>query len=207
MIILSAVPLLIAVILHETAHGLVACALGDDTAKRSGRFKPYSHFDFFGSFLIPLLLYASGSPFLIGYAKPVPVNARNFKHPETDMALVALGGPICNVLLAFGGVFVLKNCEIHSPMFAQFIFNFIAVNFALFLFNIIPIPPLDGSRVLTALLPPRFAEKMYALEPFGFFILMGIETVCSLLSGVFGCRIGILAMLRSALKGFFELFL
>jgi Zn-dependent protease len=194
-------PLLVAVVLHEISHGLVAYALGDDTAKKAGRLQLHTHFDFYGSFMIPLLLHMVGSSFLIGYAKPVPVDMRKFRHPKQDMGLVAIGGPLCNVLLALAGVFVLHTCEIYSRMLAGFLLNFVTVNLALFLFNMLPIPPLDGSKILAALLPPRRAEKIYAMDPYGFFILIGMELIFSQLSGIFGCRIGILPLVGSALHG------
>ncbi|MDR2766607.1 MAG: site-2 protease family protein [Holosporaceae bacterium] len=198
--ILSVVPLVIAVVLHEISHGMVAYALGDDTAKRAGRFKLHTHFDLFGSFLIPLFLYMVKSPFLIGYAKPVPVDWRKFANPRMDMALVAVGGPLCNALLALAAIFILRSCEIFSQMWVQFLFNFITVNLALGLFNLIPIPPLDGSRVLTALLPARMAEKMYRLEPYGILLLFGVEFLGSQLSKILGFRVGILVLLEMLLR-------
>lgn len=187
-IVLHIFPLLVAIVFHEISHGVVAYSLGDDTAKKAGRFKLYTHFDLWGSFLIPLGLYLVHFPFLIGYAKPVPVNPRNFKDPITDMALVAIAGPLYNLLVAVVSVFFLQSSE----EFAQkVLFSFAMINFGLFFFNLVPIPPLDGSRILAAVMPKRFVEPFYRLEPFGFFIIIGLEMLSSPLSQLLGHRVGL----------------
>jgi Zn-dependent protease len=198
--VISVVPLVISIVLHEISHGLMAYALGDDTARRAGRFKLHTHFDLYGSFLIPLILYAVGSPFLIGYAKPVPVDCRRFVNPRMDTALVAAAGPVCNALLALAAAFILKNHDIHLQIAVQFLFNFVTINLALCLFNLIPIPPLDGSRIISAMIPARIAEKMDIFESIGIFILLAIELVCAQLSKFLGFKVGILALLNTALQ-------
>lgn len=169
-------PLIVAIVLHEISHGLAAYALGDDTAKRMGRFKLHTHFDLLGSFLIPIVLYLIKSPILVGYAKPVPVNPNNFKKPWLDMAIVAIAGPLCNAILAVFGALFLKNFMLNAPILLQQIMvNFIATNLVLLFFNMIPIPPLDGSRIMAALLPPKFRMTYYRLESFGFLLVIGLD--------------------------------
>ncbi len=190
--VLNVIPLVVAVILHEMSHGAMAYVLGDDTAKRAGRFKLHTHFDLYGSFLIPLGLYLIRSPFLIGYAKPVPVDPRNFKHPLQDMALVAIAGPLCNLILAAITAIAIKDFATDvNYLFIKIGMNFIIVNLALFFFNLIPIPPLDGSRILAVIMPLRFVPKFYALESWGFFIIIGIEALCRQISNMTGTNIGI----------------
>lgn len=199
--ILQIVALLSAIILHEISHGVVAYLLGDDTAKKAGRFKLYTHFDLFGSFLIPLGLWLIHSPFLIGYAKPVPVDPRNFKRPIADMALVAIAGPLCNLLLAVFAVNLIRNGPIglHDlPQLKQFVLSFTVINLGLFFFNLIPIPPLDGSRVIAAFLPLRWLVKFYKLEPFGFFIVIGVEFLSRQISELTGLNIGLFDSLVKA---------
>ncbi|MDR1333732.1 MAG: site-2 protease family protein [Holosporaceae bacterium] len=195
-LLLNILPLLVAVVLHEISHGAVAYALGDDTAKKAGRFQLHTHFDLFGSFLIPLGLHIMNSPFLIGYAKPVPVDARNFKHPIQDMALVAIAGPLCNLILAIVSALCLKNMHIiadgqNLTFIANLLLNFLMINLVFFFFNLIPIPPLDGSRILAVFLPIKILHKFYALEPFGFFIIFGIEIIGGYASNLIGYNFGI----------------
>ncbi|MBQ7674086.1 MAG: site-2 protease family protein [Alphaproteobacteria bacterium] len=181
-------PLFFAIVFHEISHGLAAYALGDDTAKKMGRFKIYTHFDLWGSFLIPLGLYLMHSPFLIGYAKPVPVDPRNFKDPITDMALVAIAGPLYNLLMAIICAFGLQST---GGFLQALLFSFTITNLALFFFNLIPIPPLDGSRILAAILPRQFLETFYRIEPYGFFIIIGLELLSEPLSNLIGYRVGL----------------
>ena len=184
---LWALPVLVAVVFHEVAHGYVAYHLGDDTAARRGRLtlNPFAHVDPFGTVLMPLLLLLLGAPFLFGYAKPVPVNYANLRRPRQDMVLVALAGPLTNLLLA--AVSALVKWAIPAFLFRDWMPDFLLKNLAvialmaeysvmmnigLAVFNLLPIPPLDGGRVATGLLPYEPARFLASLEPFGMVIVM-----------------------------------
>jgi Zn-dependent protease len=189
-ILLKIVPLFFAIVLHEISHGLAAYSLGDDTAKKAGRFKLHTHFDLWGSFVIPLTLYLVHSPFLIGYAKPVPIDPRKFKDPMLDMALVAMAGPLCNILLAAFGTLLLKDMTYgYSDFTVHMCLNFVIVNLALFFFNLIPIPPLDGSRILAAVIPVSWVRGFYAAEPFGFLIIISLQMLSQQISKLTGYNV------------------
>ncbi|MDR1361878.1 MAG: site-2 protease family protein [Holosporaceae bacterium] len=190
-VLLTIVPLFFAIALHEISHGLAAFALGDNTAQKAGRFKLHTHFDLVGSLLLPGILYLLHFPFVIGYAKPVPVNARNFKDPLVDMAIVAIAGPLCNLLLALAMALLLNNINITAAPLCEFCAHFVIANLCLFFLNLIPIPPLDGSRVAAALMPEKFVGTYYALEPFGFFIIIAIEMFLRQLSTLVGSNISL----------------
>lgn len=185
-------PVLLAITLHEAAHGYVAHLLGDDTAKRAGRLSlnPARHVDPFGTILLPLLLFVMRSPFLFGYAKPVPVDGRNLANPRRDMMWVALGGPGINMALAFlsGALLHLTGFlpEMAQEWFALNLVHSIQINLLLALFNMLPIPPLDGGRVAVGLLPLPLARPLARIEPYGMFILIGLIFVFPLLGSLLG---------------------
>ncbi|MEQ1485813.1 site-2 protease family protein [Methyloglobulus sp.] len=174
-------PVIFAITVHEVAHGWVAKKYGDNTAAMQGRLtiNPIKHIDWLGTIIIPGLLLLTGTGFIFGWAKPVPVDARNFKKPRHDMAIVALAGPVSNVLMAIAwallariGVTIGASAEnISLPLIYTGIAG-ISINLVLALINLLPIPPLDGSRVLTGILPSRLAWQYNQLERYGFIILL-----------------------------------
>ena len=180
-ILTVAPPLILAITLHEAAHGYAAKYFGDYTAYSLGRvtLNPLKHVDPIGTFLIPLVLKLSGSPFLFGYAKPVPVNFSALKHPKRDMIWVALAGPASNFVQAFIWtiLFSLLNISFNHPFLLDMAKAGIYWNIVLAVFNLFPIPPLDGGSILVGLLPYRQARFLVQLEPFGFFIVIGLSIV------------------------------
>lgn len=175
-----ALPLLLAITFHEAAHGFVAWRLGDDTAYRQGRvsFNPFRHVDPFGTVIMPaLLLLASGGKMMFGFAKPVPVAFGRLDHPRRDMVLVALAGPGTNVALAVISALLMHTLSYLPPDVAEWVFfnlrNSIYLNMILAVFNMLPMPPLDGGRVAVGLLPRGLATQLARLERFGFMIILG----------------------------------
>jgi Zn-dependent protease len=174
------IPVLLAITLHEAAHGYAAWQLGDDTAYSRGRvtFNPFKHVDPFGTVLLPALLLFMRAPFLFGWAKPVPVDFARLNNPRRDMVLVAVAGPATNLFLAaasasfFRLVWVLPDGA--AQWFEKMLYNSILLNLILAIFNMLPLPPLDGGRVAVGLLPRVLGRPLARLEPYGLLILVGV---------------------------------
>lgn len=206
---LYALPVIFAITLHEAAHGYAALRFGDKTAYMMGRvtLNPVVHIDPIGTILMPLLLYfGTGGEFLFGYAKPVPVRFGNLRNPKRDMVWVALAGPASNLVQAFAwGVllYVLLGLGIQEPFFLKMCKGGMLVNVVMFAFNLFPLPPLDGGRILVGLLPMRQALAVSRIEPWGFFIVMALvlTNVISTLwmRPVMGLTAGFLNLLLSPL--------
>jgi len=189
-----ALPVLFAVVLHEVAHGWVADKLGDDTARWMGRLtlNPLKHIDPVGTILIPIILLVMQSPFLFGYAKPVPVNWNKLRNPKRDMVWVALAGPITNLILALlSTVLLIVATSLPDTMLwmakplALMCQASIIINLVLCVFNLLPLPPLDGGRVAVGLLPGPMAYQLSRIEPYGFMIIVAL-LVFGLLQTVIG---------------------
>lgn len=177
-----ALPILFAITLHEAAHAYAAKYFGDLTAYSQGRMSlnPFKHIDPIGTILIPIALYFAGSPFLFGYAKPVPVDFSRLRNPKRQMAWVALAGPAANLVMAFMWMvlaIVLKALHSEEAFFGRVVEAGIVTNLVIFAFNLFPIPPLDGGRILTSMLPHKYAYKFAQIEPYGFFIVLALAAL------------------------------
>jgi Zn-dependent protease len=201
-------PLIIAITFHEAAHGFVAHALGDNTAYDRGRvsFNPLKHIDPFGTLMLPAMLLLVHSPFLFGYAKPVPVNFRALRNPRIDMVWVALAGPATNIALALAAAAAFHILDYVPANTTQWIAdnlkNALLINVVLAVFNMLPIPPLDGGRVAVGLLPRALGTPLARLEPFGMLILIGILILLPIVGSQFGLNLDIISTILRTMTGY-----
>jgi Zn-dependent protease len=193
---LVAVPVVFAITLHEAAHGYVARMFGDQTAWMLGRvtLNPLKHIDPIGTILVPGVLLLTGAPFLFGWAKPVPVNFGNLRHPKRDMIWVAGAGPAANFVMAFFWVLLLGVSEpggaLASSGLQQMAHYGIIVNLVLMALNLLPIPPLDGGRIAVGLLPGRASYALSRVEPYGFFVILALLMIPGALSNILAPIVG-----------------
>ncbi len=174
-IIITLIILLFSVVLHELSHGVMADRLGDHTARWAGRLtlNPIPHLDLFGSILLPLFLFLVNSPIIFGSAKPVPVNFFNLRHPKRDMALVSLAGPGANFILAIAFAVPLRLGLLEAgSMGYEILLQAVVLNLVLGIFNLLPIPPLDGSKVFASLFSDQMMYRILAWERFGFILII-----------------------------------
>lgn len=198
------VPILLAITFHEAAHAYSAWRLGDPTAFKLGRvtFNPIRHVDPFGTVIVPGLLLLTGAPFLFGWAKPVPVMPGRLRNPRRDMALVALAGPLMNVALAVVSALLLQAVPFFpataAPWLVQTLYQSVLLNLVLAVFNMLPLPPLDGSRIVASLLPVGLARHYARLDRFGFLLLIAIIFLIPMLGRQIGVDLNVLRWLVGA---------
>jgi Zn-dependent protease len=194
-----ALPAIVAITFHEAAHGFAARLLGDDTAWRLGRvtFNPLRHIDPIGTILLPAVLLLLRSPFLFGYAKPVPINFRALRHPRRDMVLVAAAGPGINIVLAVIAALLFHLVDYLPDTAAQWVAenlrNTLIINVVLAVFNLLPLPPLDGGRIAVGLLPDGLARPLARLEPYGIMILIGVLFILPMIGAQIGLDFSIVS--------------
>ena len=193
------IPLIIAITFHEAAHGYVARFFGDNTAWQFGRvtLNPFKHIDPIGTVLLPALLFVARSPFLFGYAKPVPVNFGALRNPRRDMIFVAAAGPAMNIILAviaallFHLVSYLPDAA--EQWVAENLKNGLVINVILAIFNLLPLPPLDGGRIVVGLLPDGLAARFARLERYGLSILIGVLFILPILGAQLGINLNVVS--------------
>ena len=205
-------PVLLAITFHEAAHAFAARFFGDDTAARLGRvsLNPFRHIDLFGTVILPGVLILSQAPFIFGYAKPVPVNFAGLRNPRADMAWVAIAGPAANIVLALLAALSFHLVGLLSGLAptatAQWIFdnlkNALVINAILAVFNMLPIPPLDGGRIAVSILPNVLARPLARLEPYGLLILIAFIILLPLLGNQFGANLNYASQAISGATGF-----
>ncbi len=197
-VIAMAVPAILAITLHEASHGFIALMFGDPTAKEQGRLSlnPIRHVDPVGTILLPLVLKLSGAP-IFGWAKPVPVDFSRLRNPRRDMVWVALAGPGMNILLAFISAILFHSLELLPagavPFVTEMLRNSLLINVLLAVFNMIPLPPLDGGRVAVGLLPLPLARSLARTEKYGMFVLLGVLIALPWLGSKVGVNLDIFA--------------
>ncbi|MFO1310530.1 MAG: site-2 protease family protein [Burkholderiales bacterium] len=205
--VLYVVPVVLAITLHEAAHGYVARMFGDQTAWMLGRvtLNPVKHIDPIGTVLVPGVLFLLHAPFLFGWAKPVPVNFGNLRNPKRDMIWVAGAGPAANFVMALGWAFLLGATGPSGPWSSDGLYQMadagIRINLALIALNLLPIPPLDGGRIAVGVLPHRAAAMLARAEPYGFFVILALMAIPGALWIILGPIYRVFAFLVFALSG------
>lgn len=190
-----ALPVLLAITFHEAAHGWMAWRLGDPTAKQQNRvtFNPIPHIDPLGTILLPAMLIVSNAGFVFGWAKPVPVDARYLRNPRRDMVLIAAAGPAANVIIAYTSLLLMHAAPALPGLAGEWamrnLWNAVGLNAVLAVFNMIPLPPLDGGKVAVGLLPYPYARQLAGLESYGFLIIIGVFFLLPMLGHSIGANL------------------